>query len=310
MMPIAWFLIALLPLLAVEPINAFQDSPAIAFEVASVKIAVEPDRSPMFCIGPCTFGERMTVAGSRVDIRYMSLHQLIATAYRIKPYQLSGPDWLRSQRFDIAAKMPERASKAQAPEMLQALLAERFKLSIHRESKELPVYALVVSKSGLKLRDSTADPDARVPETPGSRPLYSPNGEGRSFEDGTLMLSGGAYGPIRGGRGATGGMKWEFRKLTMPALAELLTPHVDRPVLDMTNLKGAYSLTSTNRPPTDATGRKGLEPSTAPESGRPPDLFGEGLLTAIEKAGLKLESRRAPLETIAVDRIEKTPSGN
>jgi uncharacterized protein (TIGR03435 family) len=289
MMLSTWLLIALAPCLAIEPGNALQDSPAIAFEVASVKIAVEPDRSPMFCIGPCTFGERMTVAGSRVDIRYMSLHQLIATAYRIKPYQLSDPDWLRSQRFDIAAKMPERASKAQVPEMLQALL---------------------VSKGGSKLRKSTADADAPVPETPGSRPLYSPNGEGRSFADGTLMLTGGAYGPIRGGRGATGGMKWEFQKLTMPALAELLTPHVDRPVLDMTNLKAAYYLSSTNHPPTDGGSRKSLEPSSASESGRPPDLFGEGLLAAIEKAGLKLESRRAPVETIAVDRIEKVPSGN
>src|SRR5437867_4409787 len=132
----------------------------LAFEVASVKPAVAPAAEPMFCIVPCTAGERLTIVGSRVDIRFTSLHQLLVTAYRIKPHQLSGPDWMRSQRFDIAAKMPEGVSKDRLPDMLQNLLAERFKLSIHRESNPQSVYALVVGKNGLQLQESTADADA------------------------------------------------------------------------------------------------------------------------------------------------------
>ncbi len=114
----------------------------------------------MFCIGPCTFGERLNVVGSRVDIRFMSLYNLVVTAYRIKPHQLSGPDWMRSQRFDIAAKIPDGVSKDQVPEMLQALLAERFKLSIHRDSKDQSVFALVVGRNGSKLQRSAPQADA------------------------------------------------------------------------------------------------------------------------------------------------------
>src|SRR5262245_22665022 len=97
---------------------------ALTFDVASIKIAGAPERGPMFCIVPCAPGERISVTGSRVEVRYTSLHQLIVTAYRIKPFQLSGPEWMRSQRFDITAKMPEGVSKDRLPEMLQALLVD------------------------------------------------------------------------------------------------------------------------------------------------------------------------------------------
>ena len=139
------------------------------FEVASVKAAAEPVRQPMFCIGPCTFGERMTVTGTRVDIRYMSLFNLIVAAFRIQPHQLSGPDWMRSQRFDIAARIPAGISKNQLPEMLQSLLAGRFKLAVHHDRAEQPVYALVVAKGGPRLQQSTADPMLRLPTRPAAK---------------------------------------------------------------------------------------------------------------------------------------------
>src|SRR6516162_806925 len=110
-----------------------------AFALAAVKAAADPGRQPMFCIIPCSPGERLTVEGGRVDIRFMTLRKLIVTAYRIKPHQLSGPDWMERQRFDITAKMPEGASRDQVPEMLQVLLADRFQLSIHHENKDTPV---------------------------------------------------------------------------------------------------------------------------------------------------------------------------
>jgi uncharacterized protein (TIGR03435 family) len=71
-----------------------------AFEVASVKPAADPGMVPYFCLVPCSAGQRLTVEGARVDIRYMSLSRLILTAYRLKPYELSGPDWMKTQRFE------------------------------------------------------------------------------------------------------------------------------------------------------------------------------------------------------------------
>ena len=123
-----------------------------SFDVASVKPAVAPAIEPMFCIVPCAPGERLTVTGSRVDIRFMSLQRLILTAYRLKPHQLSGPSWMSAERFDILAKLPDGGSKDAIPEMLQALLADRFKLTVHRENKEQPVLALVPAKTGTKLQ--------------------------------------------------------------------------------------------------------------------------------------------------------------
>lgn len=286
---------------------------AQSFEVASVKPAATPAMEPMFCIVPCSPGERLTAVGSRVDVRYMSLQRLILIAYRIKPYQLSGPDWMNSQRFDILAKMPEGVSKDKIPEMLQALLAERFKLSIHRDRKEQSVFGLVVGKNGSKLQPSTQQADVPLPESPGSRALYTPQGDARMSENGDLTVTGGAFGSMRGGRGPEG-FKLEFLNLTMPALAELLTPHVDHPVVDMTGLKGAYEFSWTNRPPPgdDGGGRQNVREAvrSPDDTGPRPDPLGEALFTAMTKAGLKLEARKAPMETIVVDHLEKSPTAN
>ena len=108
------------------------------------------------------------VDGARAEYARMSLQELIVEAYKVKAYQITGPDWLggtSAQRFSIQAKLPEGADKDQAPQMLQALLADRFKLAVHRDSKERPVLALVVGKDGPKLTRSTdkaedVDPDA------------------------------------------------------------------------------------------------------------------------------------------------------
>ena len=109
------------------------------FEVASVKPS-EPITPAMVASGKLHAG--MKIDGKRVDIGNFGLMQLICKAYDVKSYQVSGPSWimgagLAGQRFDIVANLPEGATKEQVPQMLQALLAERFKLVIHRESKEI-----------------------------------------------------------------------------------------------------------------------------------------------------------------------------
>jgi len=294
-----------------------QDSkPAdLAFEVASVKPAVPPGREPIICLIPCSVGERLTVEGSRVNIRFMSLFNLMLTAYRIRAHQLSGPDWMRSQRFDIVAKMPDGGTREKVPEMLQALLAERFKLTIHRETKEQPVYALVVGKNGPKLQESAANADAPLPDTPGGRALYTPGGDARMDANGNVSVTGGVLGPIRGGRGADGAPQFELLKVTMAGLAQLVTPHVERPVVDMTGLTGSYRFVFALPPPGagGGGGRKG--PGDAPSGDRtdaapPTNPFDDAIFKAIENVGLKLEARKAPVETIVVDHLEKAPTDN
>jgi uncharacterized protein (TIGR03435 family) len=260
---------------------------ASAFEVASIKTAVDPGPQPRTCLVPCVPGERFKVDASRVDIRFMTLTRLILMAYRLKPYQLSGPDWMRdwmlASKFDILAKIPEGVSKDLVPEMLQALLAERFKLAIHRENKEMQVLALVVGKNGAKLQVSTAEADTFVPDPA----LTTPPGD--------------PYGPLR-----ITGRRWELLKVTMPGMAQVLTTFVGRPVIDMTNLKGNYRVAWDD------------PPAPAPVAGQAPsDMLdavnkniADAITAALEKAGLKLEPRKSPVEIVVVDRLEKTPTEN
>src|SRR5260370_14808764 len=126
----------------------------MAFEVASIKPAA-PLNPRQLMMGQQRVG--MKVDAARVDIANLSLADLVRIAYRVKPYQIAGPDWMKGDRFDILGKLPEGASPDQVPEMLQELLAQRFKLAVHRETKEHAVYALVVGKNGPKLVEAPAD---------------------------------------------------------------------------------------------------------------------------------------------------------
>ena len=136
--------------------------PAAPLDMAKIMAAVQAGQSPK--IGP-------QVGAERAEYTYMALRDLIALAYGVKPYQISGPDWLANQRFDIVAKLPAGASKDDAPAMLQALLADRFGLVIHRSSAEHPVLALLVGKGGPKLREAIGTPtpiDENTPLKPGT----------------------------------------------------------------------------------------------------------------------------------------------
>src|SRR5215475_13904862 len=124
-----------------------------AFEVASIKealpLSIENSQGGQFHVG-------MNVNGSRADYGFMSLADLIPYAYRVKRYQLAGPSWMNETRWDIVSKIPEGQRPDRAPEMMQNLLVERFRLSIHRENRQQSVYALVIGKGGLKIRESAS----------------------------------------------------------------------------------------------------------------------------------------------------------
>ncbi len=99
--------------------------------------------------------------GTWATFNYESLNDLIAYAYKLRSYEVSGPEWLVMNRFDIAARLPEGATKDDVPEMLQALLKDRFKLATHSEMQEQPVPALMVGKSGPKLKEAAATAGVR-----------------------------------------------------------------------------------------------------------------------------------------------------
>ena len=136
-----------------------------AFEVATIKLS-PPMNPPAIMSGKMHIG--MKIDAGRVDIGFMSMSDLICTAYKIKPFQLTGGDGPMGQRFDILAKMPDGATKEQVPDMLKALLAERFKLVVHREGKEHAIYALLVAKGGHKMKESV--PDAPAPPVDADAP--------------------------------------------------------------------------------------------------------------------------------------------
>jgi uncharacterized protein (TIGR03435 family) len=235
------------------------------FDVASVKLAAQPTPE-LFRSGKIHIG--MTVDGARVDIGGMPLTTLIQQAFRVKLFQVVAPDWARESRWDILAKLPDGGSQEQVPEMLQALLADRFKLVVHRENKELPVYALVVGKGGLKMKESAPEPGAAAdapaggptviggfgffPPPGGPPPGGGPGGggPGRGPGDGPGGPGGGSmtiaspqYGTIKiSGSPQEGRIHLEVSKVSMAGFADLLTGMTDRPVVDMTGLSGNYQV--------------------------------------------------------------------
>lgn len=285
----------------------------LAFEVASIKVS-EPITPAMVAAGKLHAG--MKVDGKRVDIGNASMMQLICRAYDVKTYQVQGPAWmsgagLTGLRFDIVANLPEGATKEQVPQMLQALLAERFKLAIHRDSKEQAIYALVVGKGPLKIKESEAPPAAADgsgpnPGVTGSSSVSITQSKGgATVSDGTGKSQ--KMVPLADGKS----MRFEITGATLAELAEGLSPMADHPIVDMTGLKGKYDvnleismadLLAVAR----AQGAAVPPPDPSAEASDP----GASLFNAISSLGLKLEPRKTAMAQIVVDRVEKAPTEN
>jgi uncharacterized protein (TIGR03435 family) len=135
------------------------DSPAPAFDVASVK-ASQPGQ-------PGAGGGRgrrdnIQVSPGTVTMRNVSLKSSIRWAWHVSEFQVSGPDWLDSERYEIAGKAPGPATEEQLRLMMQTLLRERFKLALHRQTKELSAYVLVVGKNGPKVQETKTEGEASI----------------------------------------------------------------------------------------------------------------------------------------------------
>lgn len=303
-----------------------------AFEVATIKPSAPMD--PVKLAATLQAGGKMPIGASidaqRAEYLYLDLRSLMTYAYGVKPYQISGPDWMQTTRFDIAAKLPEGSKKEDASPMLRTLLEERFKLATHRASAEHPVLALVVGRGGPKLKASAETPvaiDVNAPLKQGESIMDGPEGPARVRIDvttGSSVIDMGLQGKMSYRLvPSTRTFHIEFSMVTMTGFADMITQLFEqvggtsgRQVVDMTGIKGNYDATvelslmeiialARAAGADIPVGAGGNNNGVAPDPGG-----GTSLNDAVESMGLKLESRKATVDQLIVDRIEKTPTEN
>jgi uncharacterized protein (TIGR03435 family) len=260
---------------------------SLAFEVASIKPSEGDGHMVRIQTSP---GGRYTASG-------VTLKMLIQQAYDVKDFQITGgPAWMSTMAFDIVAKAENPdVNRDQIRQMLQSLLAGRFQLKFHLETRELPVYALVVGKSGHKLQLSANQPEKEATPPDATK--------------GNSHVAGGAGGTAKpvGAMMSMGRGQLNAQMVPISAFINMLAQQLGRPVIDKTDLKGNYDLKLEWTPDESHRvigGGGGVE--AAPTG----DSSGPSIFTAVqEQLGLKLESQKGPVELLVIDSAEK-PSGN
>jgi uncharacterized protein (TIGR03435 family) len=316
-----------------------QTTPRPAFEVASIKPAAPIDMQKM-AAAMMSGGEMPKIGphvdGAQAEYSAMALRELIIVAYKVKPFQISGPDWINSTRFDIKAKMPAGATKDDAPLMLQTLLEERFKMTVRRETKERQVLALTVGKGGSKMKESPAAQaiDENSPAKPGETTMQTAEGPMRMKVDpktGSANIDMGAKGKFTYRMDPANGLiHMEASQITMSGFADMLTQFSTmgnpngKNIVDMTDLKGSYEVAidfsladmmamaraAGMDVPGAGPGPSGAANAAGGPAGAATPGGGTTITDAVAALGLKLESRKAPLEQLIIDKIEKTPVEN
>jgi uncharacterized protein (TIGR03435 family) len=243
-----------------------------SFDVASVKPAALPPagRGGFIVRGGPGSSDPVLASFANID-----LFTLVAMAYGVRRHELSGPDWLKTARFDITARVPPQTTENQYRLMLQDLLAERFRLTLHREQKELQVYELVVAKDGPRLEESKVEPAGASSGLQPPPPMSSP--------------------PL----GYQGPVNVILGKASMDRLVNVLSGLLEEPVTDGTGLKGNYDIKLhalvASHPAADGSATNEV-----------PELF-EALR---EQLGLRLVRKRRSIEVLVIDRMERTPTEN
>jgi len=276
------------------------------FEVTSIKAR----SGPVTVIGITNRGGRFVATG-------FSLKMLVGRGYAVPELRVvGGPSWVDTDRYDIEAKAPEGPQAPLQP-MLQAMLEDRFKLKVHKETRELPVYELIVAKSGLKMKlsDDQTPPPPLVPGNPG--PGIAAGGRGPGPGPGAGPGAGpgpGAPNPFgagprpRGtaGRGSINGrMTFEGSAVPVQTLIGTLQGMVDPPVIDKTGLTGLFDIKLQWVPGAEAPPSPfGPNPNAPPPP--PPDNSAPTIYTALqEQLGLRLESTKGPVEVVVIDSAQK-----
>jgi uncharacterized protein (TIGR03435 family) len=239
--------------------------------VMAMAAAAQPAATPAFDVASIREGQPgretvETVPGS-VTMRNARLTACIRWAYNVMEYQISGPAWLNDVWFDIAAKSDAPVKEAELRVMMQSLLADRFKLTLHRQTKEISALILTVAKGGHKLT-----------------PVES--NEAPNFKTGKLTLT---------GQGAT-----------ISQLIQFLSREIRNPIVDQTGLNGRYDYTlDINSYVTEE-----ILKSAGPNGGPPPDAPSIIAQAMQAQLGLRLDQKKAPVEMLIIDHIERAPTGN
>ena len=281
----------------------------------ALALAISTDGSPAFAQAPPTIGVASVrpspdtppaqgqagvhITKNQVRFAYLSLRDYLSIAFSVPIQQVSGPEWVNSTRFDIAATMPENATPDDFPKMMEALLRERFKLEAHKESRESTVLALEVGRNGTKL---VATPDDTSKDAPISV-TSSGNAQGVSADLGN------------GSSMALTNTRFEFKRVTMQSLADTLGRFMRHPVLDRTKLEGRFDIGFTIAPedymPLMIRSAVNAGITLPPQALQLLDAPSLGSVeNGLRSLGLSLEERRAPLDYIVVDSMERTPTEN
>ena len=259
-------------------------APAPEFDVASIKPVARDSQ----------IKRSQFLPGGRVDLHNVTVEEIIVNAWHVFPSQiLDAPAWIRTAAYDISAKAETAAKPGEVTLMLQALLRNRFGLSMHHEKRNLPIYALVIAR-----KDGTLGPSlvaskegGCVVRIPGTLPPPPDPAKPATRPCGLLMMR---------------PRKLSGSAVPIVVLAEQFTLRLGRTVMDMTGLKGNYDIDL--QWTADEEAIPFLEGSSDPVP--PPDPQGQTILMALkEQLGLKIESRKAPVDVIVIDHVER-PSAN
>ncbi len=256
------------------------------FEVISIKpIPPQPGRVVA----------RLGGDAGRIEYSNVTLKDVLRVAYNVRRYQVDAPSWADSERYHITAKVPDGVSSRQIPAMLQGLLRERFRVALRREKRKRSVYAISVAKGGLRLgklpNSASAEPEQTTVRTSTS---INPDGSARL----------------------------ELKEASMAAFADTLAGILGRPVLDQTGIDGRYDIAIDGSIDEIMTMRRSI-PGSEPEGHGPRaaaaaipleidmvETHSASLFAAVRKLGLKIESRKAPVEYLVIQDAQRVPVEN
>jgi len=299
--------VALIALLSVADRSAIGQ----VFEVASVKPAPHANATRAVMMG----GPRSGSPGQFTCLS-ITLTPLLLRAYGLRSYQLAGPPSLDRETWDIAAKIPAGADERDFDLMLRDLLAERFGVTAHRETRSLPTYRLLVAKGGVKMKAAEAAPFASPADlAPGPPVAERPPTGAQKRNGGFSDLPPGEPAIIV--RSRSGVTRVSARMQTVPSLLRGMEYQIGRPVVDETGLAAAYDFdlvyAEDNPPPAQPAGWRSSSESSFGKIAEPADASDAipALFSAFEgQLGLRLVPARGPVEVLVVDHVNQTPTAN
>ena len=264
---------------------ATETAPDLEFEVAAVKVNKSGEQRRMIGFQP----------GGRLNMSNVPLRSMIANAYRLQAFQVvGGPSWIESENFDIVAKAPDGSgTPPQLQGMVRRLLADRFKLRVHTETREMPIYALVLARAdgrlGPSLKPTSVDCEAVFAGARGRGGLPPPPRPGEPIQCGMRI----GPGTLNGGG------------LPLAEFSRTLSVVTGRVVTDKTGLTGPHDFELSWTPEAGAGGLFGGPGGGGPPGAPAPDPNGPSIFTAVqEQLGLKLDAQRGPVEVLVVDSAE------